>query len=160
MVCAGSIAAPVKRTVRQPRPRIVSPPIINDPVAQALWQAHVERALLSARKLKGRRWPAPVAIVARPDGIRALWSLILVVASFLPPAASALKRVAAAFDWHGVVVPANFRIDAWVTPPVYTGRPPVMLTGLRPGETAQAAARMAVPVGSSIGGPCDRQGAL
>src|SRR6185437_15713735 len=62
------------------------------------------------------------------------------------------KRVTAAFDWHGVVAPANFRIDAWVTPPVYTGRPPVMLPGLRPGENAQttASAPVAVPVGSQI----------
>src|ERR1044072_9236022 len=30
----------------------------NDPVAQALWRAHVERALLSARRLKAG-WPSP-----------------------------------------------------------------------------------------------------
>jgi uncharacterized protein (TIGR02302 family) len=49
-----------------------------------------------------------------------------------------------------VVAPANFRIDAWVTPPVYTGRPPVMLLGLRPGETAQVAPPVAVPTGSQL----------
>ena len=72
------------------------------------------------------------------------------VASFFAAGGERIKRVAAAFDWHGVVAPANFRIDAWVTPPVYTGRPPVMLPGLRPGETAQAAAPVAVPVGSQL----------
>jgi uncharacterized protein (TIGR02302 family) len=53
-----------------------------------------------------------------------------------------------------VVAPANFRIDAWVTPPLYTGRPPVMLPGLRPGDSAQnkdlAAAPVSVPVGSQL----------
>ena len=37
------------------------------------------------------------------------------------------RRIAAAFDWHGVVASANYRIDAWVTPPAYTGRPPQIL---------------------------------
>ena len=120
----------------------------QDPVAQALWQAHVERALLSARKLKAG-WPAPRLSLRDPMAFRAL-VVILVVASFFAAGGERLKRVAAAFDWHGVVAPANFRIDAWVTPPVYTGRPPVMLTGLRPGETAQAAPPVAVPVGSQL----------
>ena len=120
----------------------------QDPVAQALWRAHVERALLSARKLKAG-WPAPRLSLRDPMAFRAL-VVILVVASFFAAGGERLKRVAAAFDWHGVVAPANFRIDAWVTPPVYTGRPPVMLTGLRPGETAQAAPPVAVPVGSQL----------
>src|SRR4029078_116144 len=120
----------------------------QDPVAQALWQAHVERALLSARKFKAG-WPSPRLSLRDPMAFRAL-VLILVRAIFLPAGGERTKRIAAAFDWHGVVAPANFRIDAWVTPPVYTGRPPVMLTGLRPGETAQVAPPVAVPAGSQL----------
>jgi uncharacterized protein (TIGR02302 family) len=73
-----------------------------------------------------------------------------VVASFFAAGGERFKRIAAAFDWHGVVAPANFRIDAWITPPVYTARPPVMLQGLRPGDTAQATAPVAVPAGSQL----------
>jgi uncharacterized protein (TIGR02302 family) len=120
----------------------------HDPIAQALWRAHVERALLSARKLKAG-WPAPRLASRDPMALRAL-VLILFVAGFFAADGERVKRVAAAFDWQGVVAPANFRIDAWVTPPVYTGRPPVMLPGLRPGETAQTAAPIAVPVGSQL----------
>ncbi len=120
----------------------------NDPVAQALWQAHVERALLSARKIKAG-WPMPRLSLRDPMALRALVS-ILMVATFFAAGGERFKRVAAAFDWHGVVAPANFRIDAWITPPVYTGRPPVMLPGLRPGETAQNAASVAVPSGSQL----------
>jgi uncharacterized protein (TIGR02302 family) len=120
----------------------------NDPVAQALWQAHVERALLSARKIKAG-WPMPRLSLRDPMALRALVS-ILMVATFFAASGERFKRVAAAFDWHGVVAPANFRIDAWITPPVYTGRPPVMLPGLRPGETAQNAASVAVPSGSQL----------
>ena len=120
----------------------------QDPVAQALWRAHVERALLSARKLKAG-WPSPRLSLRDPMALRAL-TLILVVASFFAAGGEHVKRITAAFDWQGVVAPANFRIDAWITPPVYTGRPPVMLPGLRPGETAQAAGPVAVPSGSQL----------
>jgi uncharacterized protein (TIGR02302 family) len=120
----------------------------HDPVAQALWRAHVERALMSARKLKAG-WPTPRLAMRDPIALRAL-VLILVTASFFAATGERMKRIEAAFDWRGVVTPANFRIDAWVTPPVYTGRPPVMLPGLRPGETVTAAGPVAVPVGSQL----------
>jgi len=120
----------------------------HDPVAQALWRAHVERALLSARKLKAG-WPSPRLSLRDPMALRAL-VLLLAVASFFAAGGERLKRVTAAFDWQGVVAPANFRIDAWVTPPAYTGRPPVMLAGLRPGDNARATAPVAVPVGSQL----------
>jgi len=120
----------------------------KDPVAQALWRAHVEHALLSARRFKAG-WPAPKLSLRDPMAFRAL-VLILVVSSFFAAGGERFKRISAAFDWHGVVAPANFRIDAWVTPPVYTGRPPVMLQGLRPGDTAQASAPVAVPAGSQL----------
>jgi uncharacterized protein (TIGR02302 family) len=120
----------------------------HDPVALALWRAHVERALLSARKLKAG-WPSPRLAMRDPMALRAL-VLILAVASFFAAGGERAKRVTAAFDWQGVVAPANFRIDAWVTPPVYTGRPPVMLAGLRPGENAHDTAPVAVPAGSQL----------
>jgi len=119
-----------------------------DPVTQALWRAHMERALMSARRLKAG-WPQPRLGLRDPMALRAL-VLILVVASFFAAGGERVKRITAAFDWHGVVAPPNFRVDVWVTPPVYTGRPPVMLPGLRPGETAQAAGPVSVPVGSQL----------
>jgi uncharacterized protein (TIGR02302 family) len=120
----------------------------QDPVAQALWRAHVERALVSARKLKAG-WPQPKLSLRDPLALRAL-ALILMVASFFAAGGEHMRRITAAFDWQGVVAPANFRIDAWVTPPVYTGRPPVMLPGLRPDETAQTAGPVSVPAGSQL----------
>ena len=121
----------------------------HDPVAQALWQAHVERALMSARRLKAG-WPSPRLALRDPMALRAL-VLILVVVSFFGANGEHFKRIAAAFDWQGVVAPANFRIDAWVNPPAYTGHPPVMLSGLRPGQTpAPNSDPVSVPVGSVL----------
>ncbi len=124
-------------------------PEAGDPVAVALWRAHVERALRAARSLRAGV-PVPRLAMRDPYALRAL-VLIAVVATFFSASGERTKRIAAAFDWQGVVEPANFRIDAWVTPPIYTGRPPVILPGLRPGEPVRTASEpLAVPSGSVL----------
>jgi uncharacterized protein (TIGR02302 family) len=120
----------------------------GDTMTQTLWRVHVERALAAARKLKAG-WPMPQLSARDPVAIRAL-VLILCVATFFAAGGDRGRRVAAAFNWQGVVTPANFRIDAWVAPPQYTGRPPVILPGLRPGEAARASVPVTVPAGSTL----------
>lgn len=126
----------------------------NDPVSQALWRAHIERALQSAKAMRAG-WPSPNVAARDPIALRAL-VLFLVVASFFAAKDDHFRRIAMAFDWHGVVAPANYRIDAWINPPVYTARPPVMLPGLHPGETATvlphgtAQGPVSVPAGSQL----------
>jgi uncharacterized protein (TIGR02302 family) len=120
----------------------------RDVHALALWRAHVERALRAAKTLKAGL-PAPRLALRDPFALRALVA-VLVVATFVAAGGERIKRVASAFDWQGVIVPANFRIDAWVSPPTYTGRPPLILQGLRPGEPVQNAAAISVPAGSTL----------
>jgi uncharacterized protein (TIGR02302 family) len=120
----------------------------NDPIAQALWRAHVARMAAAARALKAGT-PAPLLSLRDPMALRALVFLLACVA-FVSAGGERTKRVAAAFDWRGVLAPANFRVDAWVAPPAYTGRAPVMLPGLRPGETAINAQPVNVPAGSTL----------
>jgi uncharacterized protein (TIGR02302 family) len=121
----------------------------SDPWSAALWRAHVERALRAAQNLKAGR-PSPRVDRIDPVAVRAL-VLMLVVTTFIAAGGERGRRIAAAFDWHGVVAPANFRLDAWVSPPTYTARPPVILPGLRPGERAQTSvAAVAVPTGSVL----------
>jgi uncharacterized protein (TIGR02302 family) len=95
-----------------------------------------------------RAWPG-----RDPYALRAL-VLIACIATFVAAGGERWKRIAAAFDWQGVVLPANFRVDAWVTPPAYTGEPPIILAGIHPGETARAADAasepIAVPAGSTL----------
>ena len=114
-------------------------PEAGDQFAVALWRAHLERALRAATALKAGT-PVPQVAARDPYALRGL-VLILAVAAFFAAGGDRIKRIAAAFDWHGVVTPANYRIDAWVTPPAYTGRPPLILPGLRPGEQSQARAK-------------------
>jgi uncharacterized protein (TIGR02302 family) len=121
----------------------------KDPYSLALWNAHVERALSAARAFKSGL-PEPRIAGRDPYALRAL-ILIACVATFIAAGGERWKRVAAAFDWHGVTLPADFRVDAWVTPPPYTGRPPVVLPGIHPGETtALAEGPLSVPVGSTL----------
>nr|WP_244670662.1 TIGR02302 family protein [Rhodoplanes elegans] len=122
----------------------------EDPWALALWRAHVERSLAAARSLKVGL-PAPRLAARDPVAVRML-VLLLVAVSFVSAGGDRMRRIAAAFDWHSAVVPTNYRLDAWVSPPVYTGRAPVILPGVRPGETAQAGipAAVTVPAGSVL----------
>ena len=108
----------------------------QDPYSLALWNAHVERTLAAARAFKAG-WPSPRVALRDPYALRGL-VLIACIATFVAAGGEHWKRIAAAFDWQGVVLPANFRVDAWVTPPAYTGKPPIILAGIHPGEPARA----------------------
>src|SRR5262245_49484473 len=121
----------------------------DDPWSLALWRAHVERALKSARALRPGL-PMPRLPARDPMALRAL-VLVLLVATFIAAGGDRTRRVAAAFDWQGVVAPKNFRLDAWVSPPAYTLKPPIILPGVRSGETQQAmSGAIAVPAGSIL----------
>jgi len=121
----------------------------KDSFSLALWQAHVERALRAAKTLRAGL-PAPGLAKRDPYAIRAL-VLILAVTTFFAAGNERLRRITAAFNWQGVIVPANFRIDAWISPPAYTGKPPVILAGLRPGELAPSSApNVTIPAGSTL----------
>jgi uncharacterized protein (TIGR02302 family) len=120
----------------------------SDPMSAALWQAHLTRALRAARNLRAG-WPMPQLVARDPFALRALVAVLL-IATFFAAAGDRGRRVAAAFNWQGFTTPANYRIDAWVTPPAYTARPPVILAGLRPGEAARSGPAVAVPAGSIL----------
>jgi uncharacterized protein (TIGR02302 family) len=121
----------------------------TDTWAKALWRAHVEQALAKVRNLRAGL-PAPRLMLRDPFALRAL-VLILAVATFVAAGGERTRRITALFDWQGVVLPPNFRLDAWVSPPAYTAKPPVILPGVRPGDQAPVeAAAVSVPVGSVL----------
>src|SRR5256885_8155339 len=120
----------------------------EDSYSVALWRAHIERALRAAKTLRAGT-PMPRLALRDPFAVRALVA-VLVVATFFAAAGERMKRVAAALDWQGAMMPAQFPLHAFVSPPPYTRRPPIILPGLRPGEPVQTAAALSVPAGSTL----------
>jgi uncharacterized protein (TIGR02302 family) len=121
----------------------------QDPVALALWRAQRERTLASLKRIRAG-FPSPRLSLQDPWALRAL-VLVLLVATYFAAGDERLMRVGAAFDWDGVLAPANIRVDAWVNPPPYTGKPPIILSAANKEAPAlPASGPLSVPVGSTL----------
>ena len=120
----------------------------RDPVALALWQAQRERTLASIRRIRAGL-PSPRLVIHDPWALRALIA-VMMAAAYVAAGDERLLRIAAAFDWNGVLSPANIRVDAWVTPPIYTGKPPIILSAANKEAAIPAAGPLAVPAGSTL----------
>jgi uncharacterized protein (TIGR02302 family) len=98
----------------------------EDPFAAALWREH-QRRLATGLGRVGADLPRTRVPERDPWGLRAGVALLFVTAfafSFGPLGG----RLTDAFRAHGFAETVPPRIDAWVTPPAYTGKPPVFLT--------------------------------
>ena len=116
----------------------------GDPFAAALWREHQRRM---ADRLGGVRGDLPRTRLPEHDpwGLRAAAVLLLIVA-FAFSLGPLGGRIGDAFRAHATdeVVPA--RIDAWVTPPAYTGKAPIFLTA----DANRALDAFTVPEGSEV----------
>jgi len=121
----------------------------QDPVALALWQAQRERTLASLKRIRAGL-PSPRLRLYDPWALRGLVAVML-VAAFIAAGDERVMRLAAAFDWNGVLSPSNIRVDAWVNPPVYTGKPPIILSAANKEAAAlPMSGPLPVPVGSTL----------
>src|SRR5260370_586437 len=93
--------------------------------------------------------PSPRLRFHDPWALRALVA-VMMVAAYVAAGDERMLRVAAAFDWNGVLSPANIRVDAWVTPPAYTGKPPIILSAANKEAATPAAGPLPVPAGSTL----------
>jgi uncharacterized protein (TIGR02302 family) len=121
----------------------------QDPVALALWQAQRERTLASLKRIRAGL-PSPRLRFYDPWALRGLVGVLLVAAWFAA-GDERMLRIAAAFDWNGVLAPANIRVDAWVNPPTYTGKPPIILSAANKEAAAlPMSGPLPVPSGSTL----------
>lgn len=120
-----------------------SPASGSDPVALALWSEHRRRAERAARDLAAGT-PDPRLREKDRFALRAALALGLIAAFFVAGGERA-PRLAGAFDWTTPrVPPVPPRLDAWIDPPAYTGRPPLFLSNAGADEVIRA------PVGSVL----------
>lgn len=118
----------------------------DDPATAALWRAHRARMEGALAGLKAGT-PRPALFRRDPWAARALVGALLFIGVFAG-AGDYLGRMGAAFA--PLSVPAAeppMRLDAWVSPPPYTGRAPVFLTG--EGRVASNAP-LRMPAGSEV----------
>ncbi|RFC64075.1 TIGR02302 family protein [Fulvimarina endophytica] len=120
----------------------------SDPFALALWREHKRRMAERLRHLSG----GPVRTQTErldPHGLRAIVCLLLVT-SFAYSLGPSGGRVADAFVMprSGLAI-AERRVDAWITPPAYTGRAPIFLAGPGVDESAGEGPIIA-PEGSTL----------
>ena len=117
-------------------------PAAMDPAGAALWQAHRDRAAAQVARLR-TGWPHPGIPQRDVCAIRAGLAVVL-VAGLVVAGADAPGRLLRAM-WPGLPAGAAMpgtQLQAWVTPPAYTGLPPVFLHPETPD--------VAVPAGSHL----------
>jgi len=109
----------------------------GDPRTAALWRVHRQRLAALLQKLRVGH-PSPRADRYDPFALRALL-LLGVFVLLVAVGDSVSDRLRSAFRFGALAKGAEARIDAWITPPTYTGKPPIMLadggfSGLRAQE--------------------------
>ncbi len=121
-------------------------PAFETPFARALWKEH---QLRMAERIAGLDAGLPRPDIARHDrmALRAIPALIL-VAAFGFSFSNGAGNIADAFRDAPSGGPDNpdIRLDAWVTPPSYTGRAPIFLTG----NNAAATDTVSLPQSSKL----------
>jgi hypothetical protein len=116
----------------------------------ALWAVHRQRLSRLIAKLKPS-WPAPRTDREDPYAIRAAL-LLGVVAALLASGGNGWDRLRAAFNPGASSAPTLLRLDAWVTPPVYTGVAPIVLAdgSEKVGAGAESFRALSVPERSEL----------
>lgn len=118
----------------------------EDPVALALWSAQRDRMRASIERIRARL-PSPNLPRHDPRALRAA-AILLLIATFIAAGDERTTRLMQAFDWNNMFAGTQARIDAWVDPPPYTNRPPVVISGAQ--KTASDEGAISVPAGSTL----------
>lgn len=117
----------------------------SNPAQDTLWQAHKKRIFDKLNALRSG-FPKPQVSSLDPYGLRALVVLGLFV-GFNVAGSDRLARLTDIADFSGSKVNIATRLDAWVTPPRYTGKPPIFLTN----DAFDAGGEpLVVPAGSEV----------
>ncbi len=102
------------------------PEMARDGRTRALWHAHRERMTRAARSLKVGLPRSPVPR-HDPFALRNALTLVLLTALFLGGAEHFRRNLPLVLSPATITTPEEAALDAWLSPPAYTGRAPVVL---------------------------------
>jgi uncharacterized protein (TIGR02302 family) len=122
----------------------------DDATTNALWMLHRRRIERNVAALRSGT-PSPRLVERDRYALRAAVFLALIACGFLA-GPEKYARVAAAFDWRGGSADSGgFRMDAWIDPPPYTGRAPVLLNlASAEARNPQFPLKIEAPVNSTV----------
>lgn len=118
------------------------------PTADALWDEHKRRQLAGLDRLK-LRWPLSHWREFDPRALRVPIVMACLAAFFLGP-----NDLVSNFRESARLAPEKpampLMLDAWLKPPAYTGRPPVLLTNPQLQEKVASGAGIEIPEGATF----------
>ncbi len=118
----------------------------DDPATAALWALHRNRLARQIERFVPAA-PAPGMAWRDPRALR-FAVLLAALAAGLVAGPERYGRVAAAFDWRaGAAGAATARLDAWIDPPAYANKPPILLDLAANRDPSQ---RIVTPEGSAL----------
>ena len=123
----------------------------TDPATRALWSLHRRRAEQAVALLR-TGWPSPRMVDLDRYALRATVLVALIATAFVA-GPEKYARVAAAFDWRfDAPLGKGYRVDAWIDPPAYTGKPPLVLNlgGNKSFTGSEKPQRIEAPSGSIV----------
>ncbi len=98
----------------------------DDATTNALWLLHRRRLAEQVAAITPAA-PSPRMAWRDPRALR-FGALVLALSAAVVAGPERYARVAAAFDWRGgSAAAASARLDAWIDPPAYTGKPPILI---------------------------------
>lgn len=121
---------------------------------EKLWNAHKNRIAALFKKMRSG-WPHPRVDQYDPYALRTALTLVIATTLIAFGTNTIYERVATAFDFSSSPTYSTARLDAWITPPVYTRKAPIMLanganTHTRDLKTIKPAETMTVPENSEL----------
>ena len=119
----------------------------DDPRAITLWRAHRKRLAASLRNLRAGPPRSPLPL-RDPFALRNGLALALIAALLLGGAANFSRQLRVSLS-PSAPAAAGRTLDAWLTPPAYTGKPPVVLSSPA-GESASGKGQIIAPQGSKL----------
>jgi uncharacterized protein (TIGR02302 family) len=118
----------------------------EDPATAALWALHRDRLARQVERFVPAA-PAPGMAWRDPRALR-FAVLLAAIAAALVAGPERYGRVAAAFNWRsGAAAAATARLDAWIDPPAYANKPPILLDLAADRDPSQ---KIVTPEGSAL----------